>query len=250
MVTHSAFQAAVADSLADCFLFIHAINLTSYERRRVMPVFARRDVASIAIPATSGGCGNQHTRPVVQGAPVEIWKLDCPACTPVLMKEIESATYEWRDKEGKLHRINNSTWGDTEFRIPQTPDEASVSADMEREANRFMASTMQGVAAHTMHQFQQQRAAEVEESIKADDFRRMQEEAAALKAQLAEMQAIINSQRTGGLGPAGKPPDGPQMAEEATVFTTVSPCPGCGQPVPRKSAKGRPPKCPDCKAAA
>jgi hypothetical protein len=223
-----------------------------------MPVFARRDVASIAIPVTSGGCGATHSRPTPNGAPVEIWKLDCPACTPVLMKEIESATYEWRDKEGKLHRINNSTWGDTEFRIPQTPDEAAVTADMEREANRFMASTMQGVAAHTMHQFQQDRAAAVEESIKADEFRKMQEEAAALKVQLAEMQALINSQRTGGAGPVtvtGEPDGtvaagGPQIVEETTVFTAVSPCPGCGAPVGRRSLKGRPPKCDACKGKA
>jgi hypothetical protein len=228
-----------------------------------MPVFARRDVCSIAIPVTSGGCGVQHSRPVVQGSPVEIWKLDCPACTPVLIKEIESATWEWRDKEGKQHRINNSTWGDTEFRIPQTPDEASVASDMEREANRFMASTMQGVAAHTMHQFQQQRASEVEDSIKADDFRKMQEEATALKQQLAEMQELINSQRLGGpFAPIQPVPVDEHPAERpeprpfphpvggSLVLPPSSPCPGCGKPVERKSLKGRPPKCSDCKAKA
>jgi len=49
-----------------------------------MSRWARSDVDYIAIPATSGGCGGSHRRPVVQGARAKTWRLDCQPCCDAL----------------------------------------------------------------------------------------------------------------------------------------------------------------------
>ena len=75
------------------------------------PRFARSDVMGVNIGVESGGCGcpGGHSRPVINGAPVKRWRLDCPACS-VFLK-------------------NDPLFSVTEADIPETPDETKGRED-------------------------------------------------------------------------------------------------------------------------
>lgn len=76
-----------------------------------MTIHARSDVAAVTISPEHGGCGDLHSRPVVEGAPVKLWTLECPACEDVLRKD--------------------SHWSPTISGIPETPDEKEYREDQE-----------------------------------------------------------------------------------------------------------------------
>ena len=70
-----------------------------------MPLFARSDLAYLNVPAESGGCGEPHSRPVTQGAPARVWRLDCEPCCDVKRSQ------------------NDPHWSSTDAEIPLTYDE-------------------------------------------------------------------------------------------------------------------------------
>lgn len=76
----------------------------------------RSDVMAVAVPASHGGCGQTHTRPVEDGAPQHPWKFVCPACESFL-----------RD---------DPAWTVPGAKIPETPDEK---AEREERENRTSA---------------------------------------------------------------------------------------------------------------
>lgn len=76
-----------------------------------MTIHARSDVAAVTISPAHGGCGDLHSRPVRDGAPVKLWSLDCPSCEDVLRKD--------------------SHWSPTISGIPETPDELEYRTDQE-----------------------------------------------------------------------------------------------------------------------
>ena len=46
-----------------------------------MTLFARKDVCSVAVPVSSGGCGKSHNRGTdIHGNPNELFELNCPGC--------------------------------------------------------------------------------------------------------------------------------------------------------------------------
>jgi hypothetical protein len=78
-----------------------------------MTVFSRSDVAAVTVPvADFGGCGNVHSRPVVNGAPVKIWVLDCPPCED--------------------HLRHSDQWSTTISELPETYDEKLSREDFEK----------------------------------------------------------------------------------------------------------------------
>jgi hypothetical protein len=79
-----------------------------------MPLYARRDVVSVAVPPTSGGCGQSHSRPVEGGEPAKLWALDCPACSAALKAQ------------------NDPLWASEISKIPETPDEIAEREDREK----------------------------------------------------------------------------------------------------------------------
>jgi hypothetical protein len=74
-----------------------------------MTLYARGDLTCIAVSVQSGGCGETHSRPVIDGAPVKIWELTCAKCEHVLnggdQPEVLEFSYK-RDRQG--HLITNS----------------------------------------------------------------------------------------------------------------------------------------------
>lgn len=84
-----------------------------------MPVHARSDVAAVTISQAHGGCGQPHSRPVVEGAPVKLWTLTCPQCEDVLRSD--------------------PLWSGTVSEIPETPDEQRVREDQQRRGQREQA---------------------------------------------------------------------------------------------------------------
>ena len=93
-------------------------------------LYARSDVMSIAIPAAHGGCGGQHSRPVVKGAPAKTWGLDCPRCESNLRGDgrPRKLVYETDPKTGqpvRQQRVPDASpmWSSTPETAPLTPDE-------------------------------------------------------------------------------------------------------------------------------
>lgn len=78
-----------------------------------MTVYSRSDVAAVTVPvADFRGCGNVHSRPVVSGAPVKIWALDCPPCED--------------------HLRHSGQWSTTVSELPETYDEKLSREDFEK----------------------------------------------------------------------------------------------------------------------
>jgi len=79
-------------------------------------LFARNDVDFFSVPPESGGCGapGGHRRPVIEGAPVRPWRVECMACEPFL-----------RDRLGDL-------FASSEADISETPDEIKGREDFQK----------------------------------------------------------------------------------------------------------------------
>ena len=95
-----------------------------------MTLYARADLAAIAIPVTSGGCGTSHSRPVVTGAPAKVWALDCTPCETYLRgdRRPQKLVYETDRKTGAVLRQarvadSDPMWSSTLDTIPFTPDQ-------------------------------------------------------------------------------------------------------------------------------
>src|SRR6185437_16681414 len=90
----------------------------SSQKGITMTLYARSDLASISIPATSGGCNSTHSRPVVKGAPAKVWKLECPPCESVLRGDAKpkKLVYETDKRTGQTIR---------QARVPDASDQWS-----------------------------------------------------------------------------------------------------------------------------
>lgn len=78
-----------------------------------MTVYARSDVAAVSISPAHGGCGESHSRPVVEGAPVKLWALTChDGCEDYLR--------------------GDPLWSGTPHTVPETPDEVAIRTDVEK----------------------------------------------------------------------------------------------------------------------
>lgn len=98
-----------------------------------MTVYLRSDVMCIAVPVESGGCGEQHSRPVIKGAPVKTFALDCPdRCEAYLRGDNrpQKLVYETNPKTGQT--IRQARVPDASPMISSTPDTVPLTPDEER----------------------------------------------------------------------------------------------------------------------
>lgn len=107
-----------------------------------MTLYARSDLMSVAVPVASGGCGDNHSRPVVSGAPAKVWGLKCPPCESYLRgdRKQKKLVYETDPKTGQTLRQArvsdaDAMWSSTPETVPLTPDE-------ERSDYRFRETAM------------------------------------------------------------------------------------------------------------
>ena len=119
-----------------------------------MSLYARSDVASITVPVASGGCGRSHSRPVINGAPAKIFKLDCPDhCEPYLRgdRRQKKLVYQIDSKTGQTVRQERVADADPMF--SSTPDTTPLTPDEERtnttrqERGRMQIEMIQALAA-------------------------------------------------------------------------------------------------------
>lgn len=85
-----------------------------------MTIHARSDVSAVSISPAHGGCGQTHSRPVVEGAPASSWSLSCPKC--------------------EEHLRFDPCWSPVRDSVPETPDEVSA---REERTKRTEADTQQ-----------------------------------------------------------------------------------------------------------
>src|SRR5580658_4457070 len=77
---------------------------TQQEGTTIMTLYATSNVVATTVPAENGGCGTEHRRPVISGAPQHPWGLVCPPC------------------EDFLRKNNSDQWSITTSEIPETYD--------------------------------------------------------------------------------------------------------------------------------
>lgn len=82
-----------------------------------MTLYARSDLVQVTYPVDQGGCGQTHTRPVVNGAPEKVFALDCGKCEAVIRAEVS------------IREQKHPLWSGTLSGIPETPDEKAVRED-------------------------------------------------------------------------------------------------------------------------
>lgn len=87
----------------------------------------------IALSVDLGGCGQVHSRPVVNGAPVKEWGLDCPPCEAVLSGAGKPKILKHVIESGRVvsqERVPDADpmWSSTPETIPLTPDEERTNA--------------------------------------------------------------------------------------------------------------------------
>lgn len=101
-----------------------------------MSLYARSDLMSVAVPSTSGGCGDSHSRPVVKGVPSRDWELNCLHCEGYLRGARKPHILKTTPGDPKLgipakqERVADADphWSSTPESIPLTPDEQSTNA--------------------------------------------------------------------------------------------------------------------------
>ena len=79
-----------------------------------MTLYATSNLVAATVPAENGGCGVEHRRPVISGAPQNPWGLDCPPC------------------EDFLRKNNADQWSATLSEIPETYDEKLAREDFDK----------------------------------------------------------------------------------------------------------------------
>ena len=77
-----------------------------------MTLYTRSDSQGAIVAVAAGGCGQVHSRPVVDGAPVNPWALTCVPCEAIL-----------EDDPGWVRAVTD---------IPETPDEQRIREDYEK----------------------------------------------------------------------------------------------------------------------
>ena len=117
-----------------------------------MTLYARSDVMSVSIPAASGGCNSQHSRPVVKGVPAKVWGLTCAPCEAYLKGDRKQKILKYHiDKTTgqaiRQERVADADdrWGSTPDTIPLTPDEAATNATR-TERGRMQIEMLQALA--------------------------------------------------------------------------------------------------------
>jgi hypothetical protein len=113
-------------------------------------LYARSDVTATVEP---GGCGQVHSRPVINGAPAKIFKLECEPCEAIkrgdgkhkiLKYHIDPATKQAIRQE----RVADSDpmWSTTIDTIPLTPDEERTNSTR-TERGKMQIEMIQALAA-------------------------------------------------------------------------------------------------------
>ncbi len=78
-----------------------------------MTVYAASSLGAVNLSVEGhGGCGQVHSRPTPDGAPVKVWALDCPQC--------------------ENHLRHDPLWSSTVIEIPETYDETKAREQSEK----------------------------------------------------------------------------------------------------------------------
>lgn len=213
-----------------------------------MTLYARADVSYVSVPRESGGCGEPHSRPVINGVP-QPFVLTCQGCENFLRADIARS-----GGSKKMRTINGDSglalkerylglWGASPDTIPEAPDE-----ELRREHDETAMITKNAAS-------QTQTLAQIGDAVRGN---------ADLMAKFIELQIALakNQQPAEPLPPIASETAGlqePRMYEypvggalTASVATADwRACQDCGADIARQPGqKGALPwRCPDCKAA-
>ena len=101
-----------------------------------MTLYAQSDVHGKAIPVTSGGCGREHRRPVIDGIPGE-FALDCPRCEAVLRGDRRPQILKYQIDPQTGRTLNQERVADADPQWSSTPETVPLTEDEKRSDRRF-----------------------------------------------------------------------------------------------------------------
>jgi hypothetical protein len=215
-----------------------------------LPVYARSDVMGVAITADGGGCGQTHSRPVFDGAPVKTWKLDCPYCEQALK--------------------DDPCWAGDVLSIPLNPDEERVTAKLEAEGDRVMHQVSAALASASIQGIRTAQMGEADALAKQQDTENLRRQYEETLAEVRRLQQMIEARPAAEPVVTGRavstqdhfkdpfkdpfplPPviSGTPDGKIIPPITAGQQCPDCGGPLRKTGARGPvPKKCADCRKA-
>ena len=120
-----------------------------------MAVYPRSDVMSVNISLESGGCGRPggHSRPVIKGAPVKVWKLECEPCERHLRGDRKQRVLKYHIDPKTGQTVRQERVADSDPRFGTTPDTSPLTPDEDRtnttrqERGRMQIEMIQALAA-------------------------------------------------------------------------------------------------------
>ena len=102
-----------------------------------MTLYAQNDLDGKVIPVTSGGCGQEHRRPVVNGVRDEQFALDCPHCEAVLRGDRKAKILKYQIDPQTGRTLNQERVADADPQWSSTPDTVPLTEDEKRTDSRF-----------------------------------------------------------------------------------------------------------------
>ena len=176
-----------------------------------------------------------HSRPVINGAPVKEWKLECAPCEKFLRADMAASGYRKQrtvneDAGMKLAERYVGLWGTTPDTVPETPDE-------EKKREHDEAAMVTKNAAR-----QTQAMDEISDAVKGN---------ADLLGKFLDLQIALARQNQGAAPLPVLVPGHDIVTGEVNPYTAeVRQCQDCGTDIVRSPGqKGALPwRCPDCKA--
>jgi hypothetical protein len=219
-----------------------------------MSVFARSDVVYVAIPVENGGCGAGHGRPVLDGAPAKLWRVDCPHC--------------------EAHLRHDPLWAQSSLEIPLTPDEQRIAKQMEEKGNQVMSEVSAALAKGSLEAMRASQEGELNAAQAKAERDELHFKYQQAMAELERLSALVEHREEPRPMPeytAPEPPPIPEPELEPAAAVpepapqpvpepvTVTPsgkrsrakdrCPSCGGPMRKPGSRGPTPKgvCFDCR---
>lgn len=174
-----------------------------------MTLYARSDVMSVAIPAEGGGCGEGHSRPVRNGAPVKLWGLTCMPCEKVLRDDI-ARDIGYNKKDGSHYRHEVGMWSENSLHVPKTPDELELIDQYEREGKQQLAREANARAEQSIRDWHSREAEQLQQYAAEQRMAEMVSRMELLEAELERLRAG----------------NGDPVAQTFTTATNIMPAPG------------------------
>ena len=108
-------------------------------------LYAQSDLDGKTIPVTSGGCGQEHRRQVINGVRAQDFPLDCPPCEAVLRGDGKPKVLKYQVDPQSGRVLNQERVADADLQWSSTPETVPFTEDEKRTNRRFSETAQQQI---------------------------------------------------------------------------------------------------------